>query len=244
MLWSGRALEEVADKLYHERTNKNANPVRINTSGHAYHTAALAEPMADAITAFLSGEASRSEYQHDSFDGVEPYMREGFADPSALAAHHEPDDMPKATLPLADPGEPGDKPKATMLFDGYAWKYPAKPGNNKKAWAQTYQENVPWTSSLQGPRGFVPRNYSERPAMCSYAEHFSVGQETVYFYNFSPFSTKEVGDTRVATWHKQYRDMTKKCVWDPGCMRGQHPLEEYAGRGQYRSGAATQRTSG
>ena len=53
---------------------------------------------------------------------AEPYMCDGFTGPSALAAQHEPDDMPKATLPLADQPEPDDKPKATMQFDDAAWK--------------------------------------------------------------------------------------------------------------------------
>ena len=73
--------------------------------------------------------------------------------------------------------------------------------------------NMPWGIEMRCPKDFNRRDWEQNPSPCSYSGHHACGKESIYFFNFSKFSNKLLGDIKPDTgntWYQQYHDMTKK----------------------------------
>ena len=128
----------------------------------------------------------------------------------------------------ADEASVAGEPRPRMKHDPEPWVSVEEGPGNK----QTYADNVPWHEDMATPKTFQARDNETYPELCSYAHHPAVGQDAVYFYNFSTWSQKECNkainnEGRKYTWHLQLRGMVKKSIWHPGCVRGHSFVEGY-----------------
>ena len=86
---------------------------------------------------------------------------------------------------------------------------------NKKTGREKVQinkENVPrWAHTEEAP-SFTARNYGDDNELWPMSNHPHVGNESIYFANFSEYKEPTNADADAATksWRTQYRNMLKK----------------------------------